>query len=158
MAPFLSACRAVPVLQTTEQLAECLPSRQKVRHPENSSKSHRREAEPRRASCENSQPSGLQDGWFPAFEISVAPFSFTHLVRAKMEERHALSLCLSASPRLFELPVLGSFLNLKNMLDTAKYRRPNLAQARQFGLVMALGVSSTRTFRLSGPGARRISN
>jgi len=68
-----------------------------MNHPENSSKSHRRDAELRRDSCENSQPSRRL---VSAFEISIAEFSFSHLVRAKMEKRHALSLFLSASLHL----------------------------------------------------------
>jgi len=76
--------------------------------PENSSKSHRGDAETLRASSENIEPSRLQGDWFSELEHRVATFSF--VVRAKMEERHALSPFLSASPRLrgcFVLPVLG---------------------------------------------------
>ena len=63
-------------------------------------------AETMRASCENRLPSGLKDGWFSAFERGCSHM-FSLLVTGKMKDR-VLYPCLSASPPLPELPVLGS--------------------------------------------------
>ncbi len=48
----------------------------------------------------------LEDGWLSAFEDSVAAFSFTVLVKSENGRTSCLipvSLCASASPRLFDL-------------------------------------------------------
>ncbi len=91
---------------------EKAPENQKGHQPENSSKSNRRGAETRRPSRENSQPSGLLDGWFSAFEHSRShscahPFGESEKRRTSSLVPVSVSLCVSASPRLFELPVLA---------------------------------------------------
>jgi hypothetical protein len=77
-------------------------------------------AETRRATCENRLPSGFEDDSFSAFEHRVAKFSFTLLLRAKMEGRQALSLFLFASPRLRGYLTVGS-MNLRSSAQSASH-------------------------------------
>jgi hypothetical protein len=62
-------------------------------------KANRRDAETRRALCENGQPFKLSGIAFDV-EHSVSRFSFTLSVGAEIQRSHGSAVFLSASPRL----------------------------------------------------------